>query len=187
MGNNWNAFRNQAQEMAKDFAKDCPEVQITTNRADADYQVSLNHIEVGLFARDNQFAVTDMFGKLLSTKQRGSIRGGVKDACELVVADWSNQTASRQKLIDQINGSFQKSGVLGYAEVSGDRLTVHSERASEMRLRMLLASQRELSMLRRAGFVVYIYTNDADKTFMLDVKAGQIVPPTPRQTAETTK
>ena len=63
---------------------------------------------------------------------------------------------------------------MGYAEVSDDTLTIHSERASAMRFRMILAS-RELSMIRRAGIATYIYTNDADQSFVYDVKVGQIV------------
>jgi hypothetical protein len=90
VGNNWNAFRDQSQEMAKDFAKACPEVQITTSRQDADYQVSLNHIEAGLFVRDNQIAVEDMLGTVLSTKEKSSINSGVKGACALILADWKN-------------------------------------------------------------------------------------------------
>lgn len=174
VGNNWNAFRDQSQEMAKDFAKACPEVQITTSRQDADYQVSLNHIEAGLFVRDNQIAVEDMLGTVLSTKEKSSINSGVKGACALILADWKNPTDTRQRLVKGINAEFQRGGVMGYAEVSDDTLTIHSERASAMRFRMILAS-RELSMIRRAGIATYIYTNDADQSFVYDVKVGQIV------------
>jgi hypothetical protein len=180
-GNTWNAMRDQSQEMAKDLVKDCPEVQVTTNQQDADYQLSLNHIEVGLFVRDNQLAVSDMFGNLLSTKERGSIRGGVKGACALILADWSNQAAARQRLIIGINAMFQKEGVTGYAEASGDILTVHSERASAMRFRMILTNRRHLSMARRAGFVTYAYTNDIDQNFQYDLKSDQIILPAPEQ------
>lgn len=185
-GNTWGAVRNQSQEMAKDFAKDCPGVRVTTNQ-DFDYGVSLNHIEVGLFVRDNQFAVTDMFGNILSTKEKGSIKNGIKGACALILADWSNQAGTRQKLINAIGASFQKEGVMGYAEISGDKLTVHSERASAMRFHMILAHQRGLAMVRRAGIATYVYTNDADQTFVYDMKAGQIVPPATQQAIEASK
>jgi hypothetical protein len=183
MGSNWNAFRDQSQEMAKDFAKACPGVHITTSRQDADYQVSLNHIEAGLFVRDNQIAVEDTLGTLLSTKEKSSINSGVKGACALILADWSNPTDARQRLVKAINADFQKSGVMGYAELSGDKLTIHSERASAMRFRMILAS-RELSMIRRAGIATYVYTNDADQNFAYDVKSGQIVQPATQQAAQ---
>jgi hypothetical protein len=66
---------------------------------------------------------------------------------------------------------------MGYAEVSGDKLTVHSERASPMRFRMILASQQELSMVRRAGIAIFVYTNDADQTFVYDVKSARLLSP----------
>jgi hypothetical protein len=123
-GNTWNAIRDQSQEMAKDFAKECPSVRVTTNERDADYQINLNHIELGLLLRDNQIAVTDMLGNLLSTKEKGSINSGVKGACALILADWSSHTDTRRRLVDWINASFQKGSVMGYAEISGDKLTV---------------------------------------------------------------
>jgi hypothetical protein len=88
-GNTWAAMRDQSMEMAKNFAKDCPEVQVTTDQQGVNYRVVLNHIEVGLLVRDNQIAVEDMFGNLLSTKEGSSIKGGVKGACALILADWS--------------------------------------------------------------------------------------------------
>ena len=184
-GNTWNALRDQSQEMAKDLAKACPEVQVTTNQ-NADYHLSLNHIEVGLFVRDNQIAVTDMFGNLLSTKEEGSVRGGAKGACALILSDWSNQAGNRQRLISGINSTFQRGGVVGYAEVSGDKLTVHSERASLMRFRMILASQWEISMVRRSGIATFVYTNDADQDFIYDVKSGHILSPTTQQASQGT-
>jgi len=180
-GNTWNAMRDQSQEMARDLARDCPGVQVTTSQQDADYLVNLNHIEVGLFVRDNQLAVSDMFGNLLSTKEKGSIRDGVKGACALILADWSNQAGVRQKLVKGMNAEAQKAGVAAYTELSGDKLTVHSERASAMRFHMFLASQRFLSIARRAGIAIFAYTNDADQNFVYDVKAGQILNPATEQ------
>jgi hypothetical protein len=179
-GNTWNALRDQSQEMAKDFAKECRKVQVTTSQQDADYTVSLNHIEAGLFIRDNQIAVTDLLGNMLSTKEGNSIKGGVKGACALILADWSSPTDARERLVKGINAGFQRDNVVGYAEISGDKFTVHSERASTMRFRMILAS-RELSMIRRAGIATYVYTNDADQNFVYDVKSGLIVPPATQQ------
>lgn len=179
VGNTWNAYRDQSQEMAKDFAKECRSVRVTTNAGEADYAVSLNHIEVGLFVRDNQIAVTDIFGTVLSTREKGSIRGGVKGACSLIMSDWANPKDMRERLVKAINSSFQKEGIVGYAELSGDKLIVHSERASAMRFRMMVAS-RELPMLRRAQIATYVYTNDMDQNFELDVKSGQIVPASPQ-------
>jgi hypothetical protein len=90
-GNTWNAHRDQSMEMSKDFEKACPDVRITLNQQMADYTVALNHIEHG-FARDNQFQIADKNGDLLSTtKEGGSIKGGVKKACDQILADWATK------------------------------------------------------------------------------------------------
>ena len=78
-------------EMSKDFEKVCPSVRVTINQQVADYTVILNHIELGLFARDNQIQVADKNGDLLKTKEGGGIKGGVKKACDLILADWAKQ------------------------------------------------------------------------------------------------
>ncbi len=90
-GNTWNARRDQSMEMGKDFEKVCQGVRVTINQQAADYTVLLNHIEVGLFARDNQMQVADKNGDLLETKEGGGIKGGVKKVCELILADWARQ------------------------------------------------------------------------------------------------
>ena len=48
----------------------------------------LNHIEVGLFARDNQIEVANKNGDLLATREKGGIKGGVKGVCNIILADW---------------------------------------------------------------------------------------------------
>jgi hypothetical protein len=88
-GNTWNARRDQSMEMSKDFEKVCPGVRVTINQQVADYTVLLNHIELGLFARDNQLQVADKNGDLLQTKEGGGIKGGVKKVCDLILADWA--------------------------------------------------------------------------------------------------
>jgi hypothetical protein len=91
-GNQRNAARDQSMEMSKDFEKDCPEVRITINQQMAEYTVALNHIEVG-FSRDNQFQIANKDGDLISkTKEGGSIDGGVKKACRLILGDWAKQS-----------------------------------------------------------------------------------------------
>lgn len=90
-GNNQNARRDQSMEMSKDFEQVCPAVRITLNQPMADYTVALNHIESG-FARDNQFQIADKSGDLLSnTKEGGSIKSGVKKACNVILADWAKK------------------------------------------------------------------------------------------------
>lgn len=173
-GNTWTALRDQSQEMAKDFAKDCPEIQVTSDRQSSDYTVVLTHIEIGLFNRMNQVKLEDMFGNLLSTKDVSSIRSGEKEVCQLIRADWCNQPSIRARVMNSITASFQKEAVAGYGEISGNELIVHSERASAMRFHMIVANPRAMAYLRRAGIQRYVYTNDADQRFEFDVKSGQI-------------
>jgi hypothetical protein len=90
-GTNRNAARDQSMEMSKDLEKDCPDLAVTINQQAADYTVLLNHIEVG-FARDNQIQVANKDGDLLSkTKEGGSIAGGMKKACALILEDWAKK------------------------------------------------------------------------------------------------
>lgn len=91
-GTNRNAERDQSMEMSKDFEKDCTGVRITINQQAADYVILLNHIEHGLFIRDNQIQVANRDGDLISkTKEGGSIAGGMKKACALILADWARE------------------------------------------------------------------------------------------------
>jgi hypothetical protein len=88
-GSNRNAARNQTIEMSKDFQKDCPGVKITIRQDLADYSLILNHIEHGMFVRDNQIEVADKDGSLLTTRERGSIKNNTKFACELILSDFA--------------------------------------------------------------------------------------------------
>ncbi|HEV7968812.1 MAG TPA: hypothetical protein VGP19_14645 [Candidatus Acidoferrales bacterium] len=91
-GPNRNAERDQSMEMSKDLERDCPGARVTINQQMADYTINLNHIEVGLLVRDNQIQVANRDGDLISkTKEGGSIAGGMKKACELVLADWARR------------------------------------------------------------------------------------------------
>jgi hypothetical protein len=88
-GSQWNAARDQSMEMSKDFENECPGIRVTINQSVADYSVLLNHIEHG-FARDNQIQIANKDGDLISkTKEGGSINGGVKKACAVILADWA--------------------------------------------------------------------------------------------------
>jgi hypothetical protein len=98
-GSNRNAGRDQSMEMAKDFEDVCPSVRITINQEMADYTVILNHIEVGLFVRDNQFELADHSGDLISkTREGGSIKGGVKKICRLITDNWVTTRAQAAAL-----------------------------------------------------------------------------------------
>jgi hypothetical protein len=92
----WHESRDQSMEMSKDFQEDCPQVQISVNPHLLDYTVDLNHTEYN-FVRQNQIQVVNKDGDLVSgTSGRGnikgpSIRGGVKKACEVILADWAKK------------------------------------------------------------------------------------------------
>jgi hypothetical protein len=91
-GGNRNAERDQSMEMSKDFESDCSGIRVTINQQAADYTVLLNHIEYGLLVRDNQIQIANKDGDLISkTKEGGSIRGDVKKACSIILADWGTQ------------------------------------------------------------------------------------------------
>ena len=58
----------------------------------ADYTVILNHIEVG-FSRDNQMEAANKNGDLMTTREKGGIKGGVKEVCRIILADWQKPQA----------------------------------------------------------------------------------------------
>jgi hypothetical protein len=88
-GSNRNSDRDQSMEMSKDILKSCPDVVITINQQTADYTIRLNHIEHGLIVRDNQIQVFNKDGDLMKNKEGGSIKGNIKQVCELIHQDWA--------------------------------------------------------------------------------------------------
>jgi hypothetical protein len=94
-GTNRNAARDQSMEMSHDFEKGCSAVKVTINQNAADYTVLLNHIEVGMLVRDNQFQIANREGDLISkTSEGGSIAKGVKKACDAIMEDWGKKYPS---------------------------------------------------------------------------------------------
>lgn len=83
--------------------------------------------------------------------------------------------SARALLVKVINSTFVRDHAVGYAEISGDKLIVHSERASPMRFRMILANETELSLMKNAKISLFVYSNDATQTFTYDLKAGTVV------------
>jgi hypothetical protein len=85
-------------EMSKDFQEICPEVQISVNQNLLDYSVELNHTEHS-FVRENQMQIANKDGDLLSKTEgsirAGSIKGGVKEACEAILADWASKAPAQ--------------------------------------------------------------------------------------------
>jgi hypothetical protein len=88
--NSWGAIlHNQAAEMTKDFGESCSTVIVTVNQQNADYTVSLNHVEAG-FYRDNQLSAADRNGDVIAPPVKyESIAKGVKRACDAMTSDWT--------------------------------------------------------------------------------------------------
>jgi hypothetical protein len=88
--------RDQSMEMSKDFQEECPGVVISVNSHLLDYTVDLNHTESD-FMRQNQIQVANKDGDLVSGPSGSgsikgpSIRGGVKKACDVILADWARK------------------------------------------------------------------------------------------------
>ena len=106
----------------------------------------------------------------------------ILDPSKVRIADIKS-TADRPKMIAAENASFKKEGVAGYAEIVGDTYIVHSERCTAIRFHANMVQNTEwVDALKRAGITFFVYTDDADKKFMYDVKAGKevsVLPPEP--------
>jgi hypothetical protein len=173
-GKTFGAAFGESNEMTKVFAKECPKAQLAEIESDADYRISLSHIEAGSFARSPQLIVTDPWGTPLKAIEGDNISTEMRSACTLILADWSDQALTRSKYLKAVNEGFRKDGIKGSAEIVGDNLVVHSERANRMRFHMLLANYKTSLLYRRAGIVTFIYTNDADQSFAYFVKSDEV-------------
>jgi hypothetical protein len=171
-GNTWDAKRDQSQEMSKDFAKNCPSIQVSADKQ-ANYGVRLNHGEAGQAVRDNQFSVVDGLGNVLATREQSSMNRDVKSICELITADWNNEASLQAKLVKSFNDAFAKNNIEGYAEYKDGNLAVHSARATVMRFHMIINSGA-LGFARQAGIKTIRYTNDADQDLTYDLATAQI-------------
>jgi len=96
------------------------------------------------------------------------VPNGQRDACV-------TRMVTRQQIVDDFNQSFKTHDIAGYAELTDDTLTVHNERASEMRFHMLITDPQVRVSYRTAGIKTLIYTNDSDQRFSYDFVAGHEV------------
>lgn len=193
-GNTWNARRDQSIEMAKDFEKNCPGAALTIVQDKADYTVILSHIEVGWFGRDNQIEVANKEGDVLSASDKSGIKGGVKDVCRLILADWQKQSnpkpvtpavtpeagttdksvEARQHFAEAADKQLRHESA-GFAEMVNTTLVVHSIYADKDHYDELVGDQKFTSELRRLGFTQFVYTNDQHKTFTWDTGPRAVV------------
>ena len=81
----------ESMEVGKNFQKDCSDVIVTINQANADYIVMMNRESKqnrGLLRSNNQIQVANRAGDIIGTKATRTVGNASKDACNLVVADW---------------------------------------------------------------------------------------------------
>jgi len=79
----------ESMEVGKNFHKDCSDVIVTINQANADYIVMMNRESEQNRARlrsNRQIQVANRAGDIIGTKAIRAVSS--KDACKLIVADW---------------------------------------------------------------------------------------------------
>ena len=83
---------DESMEVTKDLQKDCSGVTITLNQPAADYTVMLNRESKhnrGLLRTNSQIQVANRLGDVLGTNATRTVGNASKDACQLILADWS--------------------------------------------------------------------------------------------------
>jgi hypothetical protein len=80
----------ESMKVGKNFHKDCSDVIVTINQANADYIVMMNReSQNGALLRNNsQIQVANKAGDIIGTKATRTVGNASKDACKLIVADW---------------------------------------------------------------------------------------------------
>jgi len=82
---------DESMEVTKNFQKDCSDVTVTINQANADYIVMMNRESKqnrGLLRSNSQIQVANRAGDIIGTKATRTVGNASKDACNLIVADW---------------------------------------------------------------------------------------------------
>jgi hypothetical protein len=83
---------DESMEVTKDLQKNCSGVIVTLNQGNADYTVMLNRESKqnrGLLRTNSQVQVANRLGDVLGTSATRTVGNAAKDACQLVLADWS--------------------------------------------------------------------------------------------------
>lgn len=99
-GKHWGSFgarstvdsHDEGMEVTKNLQKDCSGVIITLNQSNADYTVMLNRESKqnrGLLRTNSQVQVANRLGDILGTSATRTVGNASKDACQMVLADWS--------------------------------------------------------------------------------------------------
>jgi len=83
---------DEGMEVTKNLQKECSGVIVTLNQSNADYTVMLNRESKknrGLLRTNSQIQVANRLGDVLGTDATHTVGNASKDACQLIVADWS--------------------------------------------------------------------------------------------------
>jgi hypothetical protein len=99
-GRHWEAWgskstvdsHDESMEVTKDLQKNCSGVLVTLNQNNADYTVMLNRESKHnreLLRSNRQIQVANRLGDVLGTSATHTVGNAAKDACELIVADWT--------------------------------------------------------------------------------------------------
>jgi hypothetical protein len=99
-GHHWGAWganstidsHDEGMEVSKDLQKECSGVTVTLNQSAADYTVMLNRESKhnrGLLRTNSQIQVANRLGDVLGTNATRTVGNASKDACQLIMADWS--------------------------------------------------------------------------------------------------
>lgn len=83
---------DEAMQVTRDLQKDCPGVTVTLNQSAADYTVMLNRESKhnrGLLRTNSQIQVANRLGDILGTNATRTVGSASKEACQLILADWS--------------------------------------------------------------------------------------------------
>jgi hypothetical protein len=83
---------DESMEVAKDLQRGCSGVTITLNQSFADYTVMLareSKQNRGLLRTNSQVQVVNRNGDVLDTHATRTVNNAAKDACGLILADWS--------------------------------------------------------------------------------------------------
>jgi hypothetical protein len=81
----------ESMEVGKSFQKDCSDVIVTINQANADYIVMMNRESKQnrrLLRSNSQIQVANRAGDTIGTKATRTVGNASKDACKVIVADW---------------------------------------------------------------------------------------------------
>lgn len=83
---------DEAMQVTRDLQKECSGAIVTLDQSNADYTVMLNRESKhnrGLLRTNSQVQVANRLGDILGTSATRTVGNASKDACQLILADWS--------------------------------------------------------------------------------------------------